>query len=78
MDFELGSCPAQDAVAVGEFAEVVVIVAVVVVGGFEGREVAVKEVSGADFNGVHEGFVGEVHAHHLVLDELVDAGDFFC
>ena len=78
VDFELGSCPAQNAIALGQFAEVVVIVAVVVVGGFEGCEETVKQVSGADFDRVHEGFVSQVHAHHFLFDELVDARDFLC
>ena len=54
----------------------IVIVAVIIVGGLEGREKTVEQVSGTDFDGVHEGFVTQVHAHHFLADELVDARDF--
>ena len=77
VDFDLASCPAQDAVALCELAVVVVIVAVIVVGGLEGREKPVEQIPSGDLDGVHEGFVAEVHAHHFLIDELVDARDFF-
>jgi hypothetical protein len=76
VDFDYCSGPAQDAVTLGELAVVIVIVAVIVVGGIEGREEPVEQVSGSDFDGVHEVFVTQVHAHHFLVDELVDARDF--
>ena len=57
VDFDFGSRPAQDTVALGELAVVVVIVAVIVVGDLEGSEEPVEQVPGSDLNGVHEGFV---------------------
>ena len=53
-----------------------VVVPVVAVGGFRRREGTVKQIPGADPDGVHEGFVSKVHAHHVLLDELIDARDF--
>lgn len=52
------------------------VVTVVVVGGFERGEGAVEEVAGGDFDGVHERLVTGVHAHHVGLNELVEARDF--
>jgi hypothetical protein len=41
--------------------------AVVVVGGFEGREEPLEQIPGGDLDGVHKGFVAEVHAHHFLV-----------
>lgn len=35
-----------------------------------------KTGSGHGFYGIHEGFVSEVHARHVLLDELINARDF--
>ena len=77
MDFHLGSVPAQKAVALGECAVVVMVVAIIVVIGFKGCKETIKKITGADFDGVHECLVGQVHAHHFLADELIDARDLF-
>ena len=46
VDFDLGSRPAQNAVALSELPEVVMVVAEIVVGGLEGREEPVEQVPG--------------------------------
>ena len=72
MHFDLRAGPAQDAGALAQFTKVVVVIAVVVVGGFEGREGAVKQIAGGDLDRVHQRFVTSVQADHALFHELID------
>ena len=75
MHFQGVSGPSQQAAALGQIPEVVVVVPVVVIGGFEGLERGVKLVPRDQAERIKEAFSSGIHPHFSGGFQLVEPGD---
>ena len=72
VSFDLVSRLAEHAVGLGQIAEQLVIIPIIIVGGLEGVECVVKRIACDQFEAVQQPLVARVQPHHRLLEQDFD------